>query len=452
MESDRSENLVILVHGTFAKDAPWTDVGSSISKALEAAGFGTIAFKWSGKNSIRARIRAATELRDFICALREQKPNAQLHLVGHSHGGNIIRFALGTPSDVTTDLSENIKTTTFLGTPFLHYYKNDLRQMWRLIRISIIAMSLLLAIIYRLLSSFVSAAENHGLGMYQGDFSGDLRLAFATVVGFLCLGCITSLPVAFLATKNQRRYERFLCAIKHDRLSDLVITTKWDEALGLLRVLRIIPRTMQKLLGYCYEMLRVALRTQDRALKGRLIGWFAFLSAGLWSTLLWDTPLWPLALAFYGVLLFLAVFTLHLFSTFIVFSFSIYLAPIVSLLTRILQSNGLSFGWSPSSIFFAFSVSVSEAPLIREARTCRIIRVTPPPSEKKKLRHSSYYDDPVCIQHVLRHVLGNGNNDSGTENQYSEWFPTPKSWISEVFWYIAFLCLPIVLVFGIALL
>jgi pimeloyl-ACP methyl ester carboxylesterase len=82
----------VLVHGTFATEAPWTRPNSEMAKAVrESLGEGWVTqhFDWSGKNSYAERELAADELVKLVDSLVTDSKDAKLVIVAHSHGGNI---------------------------------------------------------------------------------------------------------------------------------------------------------------------------------------------------------------------------------------------------------------------------------------------------------------------------------------------------------------------------
>lgn len=84
--------VVTLIHGTFARKAPWTRPGSRLCGQVEAYFGGQVQlrrFGWSGRNSFRARSRAVIALNDDLAAVGRQHPQVPHYLIGHSHGGNV---------------------------------------------------------------------------------------------------------------------------------------------------------------------------------------------------------------------------------------------------------------------------------------------------------------------------------------------------------------------------
>lgn len=110
-----------LIHGTWARNAEWTNPGSPLRKQIRetcpSAGFRS--FQWSGRNSERARRSAAKELRTFVEAGLSEAPDARHFVVAHSHGGNIA-LALG------ADITSRIEGIICLATPVIVSRKKQL--------------------------------------------------------------------------------------------------------------------------------------------------------------------------------------------------------------------------------------------------------------------------------------------------------------------------------------
>ena len=114
--------LFILVHGTFATKAPWTDPDSTFCSKLKAGMGGNVSFEtfnWSGGNSHASRIAAAKEL---VLLLERQyaNDNVQKVIIAHSHGGNIAMYALRELGEKAAEF--NLVT---MATPFLNAEGNE---------------------------------------------------------------------------------------------------------------------------------------------------------------------------------------------------------------------------------------------------------------------------------------------------------------------------------------
>jgi len=111
--------IAVLVHGTFAAEATWVSTDGAWARALRerAAIDEIVTYRWSGQNSHAARIKAGA---DLAVVIRELLPRARaIHLVGHSHGGNVILYAMRHLA------SDSVASTTFLATPFLGMARSD---------------------------------------------------------------------------------------------------------------------------------------------------------------------------------------------------------------------------------------------------------------------------------------------------------------------------------------
>jgi hypothetical protein len=112
----KPEAIVTLIHGTFARKAPWTLPGSRLCRALEGRFTGGVQlrrFEWSGRNSFRARRKAVMDLKQDLATVRMRWPGVTHYLVGHSHGGNV---AIG---GVTASPPGTVDGVVCLATPVL---------------------------------------------------------------------------------------------------------------------------------------------------------------------------------------------------------------------------------------------------------------------------------------------------------------------------------------------
>ena len=143
--------LVLIVHGTYAnpprgfqtriQEPFWWQGGGGFVTALDAAleRHGSIArcslpflmsdkpllwSGWSGENSEAERRRAAYDLAECIRSLGDDRRIRRVHIVAHSHGGNVTRRAMRYLGAHRHFVSSII----YLGTPFLHF---DDAANWR---------------------------------------------------------------------------------------------------------------------------------------------------------------------------------------------------------------------------------------------------------------------------------------------------------------------------------
>jgi len=92
-----SPNIIVtFVHGTFARDAKWTQPDAPLSvhirKALGEDVYINV-FNWSGKNSVYARTNGARHLAWHLETLQSHHPKARHYVIAHSHGGNVALYA-----------------------------------------------------------------------------------------------------------------------------------------------------------------------------------------------------------------------------------------------------------------------------------------------------------------------------------------------------------------------
>jgi pimeloyl-ACP methyl ester carboxylesterase len=123
IETDNRPDLhpvvAVLVHGTFARNSEWCQPNSAFRTDLNQFFGGTvqfIRFRWSGWNLHRARIMAGTRLAARLADVVSSNPNSKIVVIGHSHGGNVIRYAF---RHVGKDVGERVGGVVTLATPFV---------------------------------------------------------------------------------------------------------------------------------------------------------------------------------------------------------------------------------------------------------------------------------------------------------------------------------------------
>lgn len=97
-----SKNILIIIHGTFAKDALWYQPGGDFYTALRTSfkEHALLPFMWSGGLGEAARMQGAKELANFI--ITYYHPHDRFSLIGHSHG-----------VDVALDTAEILSSTSY---------------------------------------------------------------------------------------------------------------------------------------------------------------------------------------------------------------------------------------------------------------------------------------------------------------------------------------------------
>lgn len=110
------QQVVTLIHGTWAVNAPWLNEDSLLCKAVREALAGEVIFApfhWSGRNSFRDRMDAAADLSEHLLEQQQKYPSANHFAIAHSHGGNVLLRLL------EDEDCPPLKATVFLSTPFL---------------------------------------------------------------------------------------------------------------------------------------------------------------------------------------------------------------------------------------------------------------------------------------------------------------------------------------------
>ncbi|QBR00496.1 esterase/lipase family protein [Paraburkholderia pallida] len=107
----------ILVHGTFATNAPWMADSSALVRSLRTEFGDDVAvtpFNWDGKNSFASRKSAERELINLIEEMSIDRASPWIVIIAHSHGGNIALRAVSRLRKPT-----HILALITLGTPFI---------------------------------------------------------------------------------------------------------------------------------------------------------------------------------------------------------------------------------------------------------------------------------------------------------------------------------------------
>jgi hypothetical protein len=123
----KANSVVTLVHGTFAREAPWTKEGSKLRNVvIQALGVDAkfSAFEWSGENSHAARIKAGEELGKLLKISINKFPGSAQFIISHSHGGNVALYALKDPA-----FDGKISGIVTLATPFISLRRRNVGEV-----------------------------------------------------------------------------------------------------------------------------------------------------------------------------------------------------------------------------------------------------------------------------------------------------------------------------------
>ena len=91
------ENIITLVHGTWGRNSALANHNSAFCTSLASKIPGRTAiqiFRWSGRNRNKDRLAASERLRACIREGAHLYPDARQFLIAHSHGGNVVFYAL----------------------------------------------------------------------------------------------------------------------------------------------------------------------------------------------------------------------------------------------------------------------------------------------------------------------------------------------------------------------
>ena len=238
------ENLgriaVVTVHGT-GDTAPqidgekWFQRGAAFTEKLKAllSARGVEAdihpVLWSGANSARAREDGADEVADAIKRLTRQY-GGQVHLIGHSHGGNVANEAVDLLRWGRTRGKSKVASVTTVGTPF---FRSQLGAFGSFGGIAFLSLTCLLALV--MLGFGVLCALMWG----SADFAEDRVFLISISVG-LGLSALVLAYMMRLAIQWTRRVLRpRTLAQSHSEIH--AIAHPNDEAISFLKKVEDFP-------------------------------------------------------------------------------------------------------------------------------------------------------------------------------------------------------------------
>lgn len=241
--AQQPKQTIVVVHGTFSApsaEAPkWWQPNATdafipkLNSALERRGAHvrcwsncgetSTFFQWTGHNNWLDRTHAAAALVSYLTELA--KEGWTCHLIGHSHGGNVIADALHGLKD--SPASAAVGRVVTLGTPFIDTVSGIERQRgrtrWRIRAVGFLCFLLLVLLpVVKMLTT--------PLGRVEEMLSVSLPVL---VIGGLVLGA-----------KALYRWLRRARGVRAGPIVALAIGSRYDEAWQLLHHLRETPNPL----------------------------------------------------------------------------------------------------------------------------------------------------------------------------------------------------------------
>ncbi|MCU1224635.1 MAG: hypothetical protein JWQ42_2728 [Edaphobacter sp.] len=201
--------VVTLVHGTFARGAEWTRPHSIMSEALnrELKDVVVCYKDWSGLNAHQARFDAAEEIKNHLLGMAAAYPSSKQFVVAHSHGGNVVVYALRDKA-----LRKTVSGVVTMGTPFVSCNARPFES-------TITFLSYLIAVPFGgLLAAGWIAIWRHGFAELGVTRIGNLKsgspllgfgLGLALWFGVRCFRALRSLLATWVSKKQQELSNRF---------------------------------------------------------------------------------------------------------------------------------------------------------------------------------------------------------------------------------------------------
>lgn len=232
---------VVTIHGTGdtaeTLDGPkWFQRGSAFSEGLKArlAGLGhdaeIVPLLWSGANSATAREKGAHKLSRVI--VRLAKTHAGVHVVGHSHGGNVANEAACLLNWSSKQSRPKIASLITVGTPFFKARVSRIERLVAWMFVVMLAVSVL---------AFAAVWIFGGAPLVDVFFYGATPDWASATLGLLSTANILSLAFVFpLALRGVARIRRAGRSMR----ADTEVTSIWhpnDEAIAVLQRIDRLP-------------------------------------------------------------------------------------------------------------------------------------------------------------------------------------------------------------------
>lgn len=230
---------IILIHGTFARFADWTEKDSDFCEFLRAK-FPDVSIEnhfWTGHNSINDRYGATQNLIEKI----KERNSESLFLIGHSHGGNIAVNCL--KSDEV-----NIQGIVTINTPFFYELRFDFQWIIRLI---------IRAILWGLIALTLFGIHYYNSGSFNlSSYKIELNpvsvflLVFTLIL--ILFSEMSSSFARYISKISLKRNESYRNKTIPNRVQEVplyCVSTGDDEVFGFLQLLDNIANFLSFLLG-----------------------------------------------------------------------------------------------------------------------------------------------------------------------------------------------------------
>ncbi len=237
--------VITLVHGTtWFRDAGWTQPDSSFRRTLQASlpGARIERFQWSGKNSARARVRAAEELRVRLREHINRYSGARHYVIGHSHGGNVALYALQDEG-----IASKMSGVIALSTPFLWATLRDVGPInWKHIKTQFIVF---LAAIIGLMAGLAIGLSIYRLTHYY-VIEGSQLVSSAFFMFCFLVSWVTWKIFGIFWDVHLARVKKLLISLEYPHIPNsklLIIRSSADEASLGLALAQIMNELMSRL-------------------------------------------------------------------------------------------------------------------------------------------------------------------------------------------------------------
>ncbi len=372
-------DAIILVHGTWANDATWINDTSTISLTLKAqiAGATVIPFRWSGRNSPKARSQAGNELGELGASLYAQGFET-IWLIGHSHGGNVALLSLRNAA-----MREAAAGICFLGTPFLNVRPRPVERFSNVVTQTMSWMALFPGYLpygAMALTTFLGT-----LSAFAGGFMLFLGNAMLVLVYLILRPRIRRVVhrhlQAFLVRAQDSTFRRL--SAPNPECPCLIAYISWDEAGFVLR-------TFDKLTLLPWKLFALAAQFVSLVVAGSIAAFFC-------ATVIHDSTVLNLhsssLLTEIGTMLPLMILVSP-----------IVITPIVAFL----RGNPVAFGYEGMLGAATLHIEPSHIPqwAMRGAHEQFVALSTP---GLRGLRHSSFYDNDTVIHACADWILKKRN-------------------------------------------